>query len=279
MGNAIACHIQDLLLDALDPNWRDSDRLYCFDCMTQSGGVVIWDRAVDLRTYLPYELAVKERLNIVNWYSTVKRRAWNNIDLVWKDPYLPWIIPEWLFTSSQPRLDSEDPALSDGASIDSLDLFGIQVPRGSYVAIERNATLVKDFKRPVPKPIVVVVHINGHPARALLDTGSLADFMSSNLAEQLNIERVALTKPLTVKLAVQGSRSKVNFGTKVRLEYQGINCDQYFDIANLQNYDLILGTPFLFQHKVMLGFNDTRVIIGSGPPQLIRGPQVQILES
>lgn len=103
--------------------------------------------------------------------------------------------------------------------------------------------------------------------------------MSSNLAEQLNVERIALAKPLTVQLAVQGSRSKVNFGTKVRLEYQGINCDRYFDIANPQNYDLILGTPFLFQHKVMLGFNDTRVIIGSGPPQTIRGPQVQILES
>ena len=29
----------------------------------------------------------------------------------------------------------------------------------------------------------------------------------------------------------------------------------------------------------MLGFNDTHVIVGSGPPQTVRGPQVQILES
>ena len=44
-------------------------------------------------------------------------------------------------------------------------------------------------------------------------------------------------------------------------------------------YDLILGTPFLFQHQVMVGLNDTRMIVGSATPQLIRGSQVQVLES
>ena len=165
MGNAIAFRVQDLLLEMLDPNWQESNRLHRFECTMQSEGIVIWDRAVNLWTYLPFELALKERFNIINWYSTVTKKAWNNIKLVWKDPDLPWAIPKWLFTVGQTDLEKEnevDEASLDRASIHSLDLFGAQVPRGSYAAIERNATTVKDFKRPVPKPIVVVVHINGH---------------------------------------------------------------------------------------------------------------------
>ena len=87
------------------------------------------------------------------------------------------------------------------------------------MAIQHNATVVKDFKQLIPKPVVVVVEINGHPARALIDTRSLADFMSMNLAEQLDVPRIELAKPLTVQLAMQGSRSKVNHRTKVTLKY------------------------------------------------------------
>ena len=149
MGNAIAFWVQDLLLEMLDPNWQESNRLHHFECMTQSEGIIIWDRAVNLRTYLPFQLALKERFNVINWYSTVTQKAWNNIKLVWKDPDLPWAIPKWLFAVGQtdPEKENEvDEAPSDRASIHSLDLFGAQVPRGSYVAIERNATTVKDFK-------------------------------------------------------------------------------------------------------------------------------------
>lgn len=131
----------------------------------------------------------------------------------------------------------------------------------------------------IPKPVVVVVEVNGHPARALIDIGSLADFMSATLAEQLDVTHIELAKPLTVQLAVQGSRSKVNYGTKVLLQYQEISSERYFDIINLQNYDLILGTPFLFQHQVMVGLNELRVVIGSHDPLPIKGTQVQILES
>ncbi|KAG2061438.1 hypothetical protein BDR06DRAFT_978924 [Suillus hirtellus] len=104
-----------------------------------------------------------------------------------------------------------------------------------------------------PKPIVVTVHINGHPARALIDSGSLLDFMSVTLADQLKIPRIELVKPIIVQLAVQGSRSK--------------------------NYDLVLGTPFLFQHKVMIGLNPPRVVIGSVNQQPMKGKQVTTLES
>ena len=65
--------------------------------------------------------------------------------------------------------------------------------------------------------------MNGHPARALLDSGSLGDFMSTTLADQLGVEKTVLETPLALQLAVQGSRSKVNTVATAQLQYQGIN--------------------------------------------------------
>src|SRR5688572_22712776 len=84
--------------------------------------------------------------------------------------------------------------------------------------------------RNIPTPLIVVVRINGHPARTLIDSGSLRAFMSSTIAEQLQLAKVELDSPLTVQLAVQGSRSKVNFGTYAHLEYQNISSRRYFDV-------------------------------------------------
>ncbi|KIK51833.1 hypothetical protein GYMLUDRAFT_109337, partial [Collybiopsis luxurians FD-317 M1] len=160
-----------------------------------------------------------------------------------------------------------------------LELNGIQVPKGTYPAIQRNAASTKDFSRLIPKPLVIVVKINGHPARALVDTGSLGDFISTTFADQINLRKIELTKPIPLQLAVQGSRSKINYGVKVQIEYQGINENRYFDIANLSNYDLVLGTPFCFQHKVLVGFNGPRVIIGSKESVPILGENVSKLSS
>jgi len=54
---------------------------------------------------------------------------------------------------------------------------------------------------------------------------------------------------------------------------------RYFDVINLQNYDMILGTPFLYQHQVLVGLNSPRVVLGSKEPLEMRGPQVSMLES
>ena len=102
---------------------------------------------------------------------------------------------------------------------------------------------------------MVTVKIDGHPARALLDSGSLGDFLSSTLADQLNVKRVKLNTPLALQLAVQGSRSKINSGAKVKFEYQNISGECYLDIINLSNYDVILGTLWMYQHQVCVGFN------------------------
>lgn len=164
-----------------------------------------------------------------------------------------------------------------------IELNGIKAgghtPHDSIPAMQRNAAVTKDFRRLLPEPAVVVVSINGNPARALLDSGSMSDFMSSKLAHQLGVKTFELEKALPVQLAVQGSRARVSLGCKAQIRYQAVDEERHFDIINLLNYDLILGTPFMFQHKVVLGLNPTTIVIGSGPALPIEGKRVRILES
>ncbi|GJE97660.1 polyprotein [Phanerochaete sordida] len=145
--------------------------------------------------------------------------------------------------------------------------------------LERTSARPKDFQRKLPRPVIVIVHVNDHPIRALLDSGSLADFISTTVVDQLKVRTEPLAKPLSVNLAVTGSRSKVNHSVTVQLRYQGINAPRRFDVLNLDSYDAILGTPFLFQHSVLLGLNPTRVAIGSDTAQPIAGDQAMTLSS
>ena len=154
----------------------------------------------------------------------------------------------------------------------SVELNGVQVDRNRYPFLQCNSAQIKGNIRILPKPIVVRVAINGHPARALLDSGSLGDFLSSTLADQLSIKKEMLEFPLSLQLAVQGSRSKVNAKASVKLEYQDISEIRTFDIINIciNSYDLILGTPWMFQHQICLGFNPARVVVGSDIALAIR---------
>jgi len=90
--------------------------------------------------------------------------------------------------------------------------------------------------------------------------------MSLTLADQLAVKRSTLDAPLSLQLAVQGSRSKVNAVGTVQFQYQGINETHTFDIINLNSYDLILGTPWMHQHQVCPGFNPACIVIGSDKP-------------
>lgn len=145
--------------------------------------------------------------------------------------------------------------------------------------MQRNAALVKSAGRAVPKPVVITVKINKHPACALLDLGSLGDFVSTTLADQLKLKRENLDIPLGLQLAVQGSQSKINSQTKVRFQYLEVDEAHHFDIINLSHYDVILGTPWLFQQSVCLGLNPAHILIGSDAALPIKGSSTSSMAS
>lgn len=178
--------------------------------------------------------------------------------------------------------DNEDAPVGLFHFVEELCAFAAkvkQVPEGHFAPLQRNTAKPRDFTCLIPKPIVIVAKINGQPVHALLDLGLLGDFMLSALADQLRVVRIVLEQPLPVQLAMQGSQSKINNSTEVQFEYARINKKCYFDIANVDGYDLILGTLFLFQHQMVLGFNDTRVVVGSDPSLPMKGEQVMKLTS
>ena len=70
-----------------------------------------------------------------------------------------------------------------------------------------------------------------------------------------------LVKPVTLQLGCSGSRSKVNFTSESRIEFASIAINTYLDIANLDKYDSILGTLFLWKHRIQLDFETQEIVI------------------
>ncbi|KZV86457.1 hypothetical protein EXIGLDRAFT_752800 [Exidia glandulosa HHB12029] len=114
---------------------------------------------------------------------------------------------------------------------------------------------------------------------ALVDSGSLTDFMSTTLADQLKVRCKVKKTPLDLQLAIVGSRSKVNVECETDFEYQGIKERRTWDVANVDSYDIVLGTPFLWQHAVLIGLNPTRVLIGSLKAKPLEGKTMLVLKS
>ena len=68
-----------------------------------------------------------------------------------------------------------------------------------FDTIEHTIAYTKDFKRCIPCPIIITVKINRELTRAMIDSGSLADFMSTKFADQIGIRKIALAKPLLIQ--------------------------------------------------------------------------------
>lgn len=112
-----------------------------------------------------------------------------------------------------------------------------------------------------------------------MDCGSEANFLSTTLIDQLQLVHHVLAKPLNIRLAVHGSQSKTNADVLVDFGYQNISESRHFDIANLDAYNMILGTPSLWRHKIWLGFNPSSVVVGSDVSLEMRGDEVNVINS
>jgi hypothetical protein len=170
---------------------------------------------------------------------------------------------------------------TDSETDGGLQCFALKRGKGveDGVPLQRTSTTKKDIGRLILKPLVVRVKINGHPVKALIDSGSTGDFILAGLVDQLKIKWVELEQTIPVSLAVQGSRSKVNFGVIVQLEYNTINTSWWFDVINVAQYDIILGTPWLFQHQICYSLNPPSVEVLAEKPVEIKGVNIDRLQS
>ncbi|KAG2742092.1 hypothetical protein P692DRAFT_20749485, partial [Suillus brevipes Sb2] len=229
MGDPISRRISEILNSETEfPGIHSPRRFTCErTSFKDEVSFEIHDKDLQLRLWANDVYLRNPKLNVTRWYQERLMKAYRELDTLLREKDLETEFNQLRILDEGP-LSPLDCALEDVAhqlfampdikfaetknQYRLIELNGQQVTRGAYPAIQRNSAIARDFKRLIPKPLVIVVHINGRPARALIDTGSLADFMSTSLADQLRVKKIELEKPLTIQLAVQGSRSKVNFG-------------------------------------------------------------------
>ena len=70
----------------------------------------------------------------------------------------------------------------------------------------------------------------------------------------MGIKTFALEKSIALQLACIGSRSMINYGTHATIKIGCKVVKEYFDIANVEHYNAILGTPFLRKMGIVLDF-------------------------
>ncbi|KAF9257390.1 hypothetical protein L218DRAFT_1006255 [Marasmius fiardii PR-910] len=126
------------------------------------------------------------------------------------------------------------------------------------------------------------VEINGLKAFVLFDSGSTADAISPDFAKHAKIRVFQLENPVTLQLGTKGSRSKINHGciSKYTLTTHDrpIQMKGYFDVANVDRYDAVVGTVFMRRHGISLNFEDDSIRIKGKPiPSLSEGEEVREL--
>src|SRR6202040_3282670 len=109
--------------------------------------------------------------------------------------------------------------------------------------------------------LAAYVSINGIRAYTLFDSGSTTDAVSPELAQVVKLPLLLLDKPVTLQLGCSGSRSKVNFATTAMINFELDHALTFLDIANLDRYDCILGTPFMTKHQIVLDLESHKIII------------------
>jgi hypothetical protein len=152
-------------------------------------------------------------------------------------------------------------------------IHGMRVVQVSAMAEEghREREFRTSLKRTVPRGsrpkrepqthacIAAYMMVNGLKAYVLFDTGSTTDTISPEFARVANIPVFALDKPVQLQLGCIGSRASINFGANIQLNVGGVAMKRYVDIANIDRYDMIVGTPFMYDNKVVLDMFGRRV--------------------
>ena len=298
----------------IDPSYHSDSVRFVVE-RSRGDLVCVYDRVQGFEAYLYWDLARSDSFSVGKWFA--EQCAMNGNELLPEEITQEWMRSRtWAQTviklikkGPRPTSMGGDGAPDDNDKHDGPDdpdhpffrgcgyctlhhpvyccidndenlipISGIQVSRDKYTAVQRNSAKVKDKERLLPKPVVIKVTINGEPARALIDSGSMGDFMSSTLVDQLKLKRNLLEKAIGLQLAVQGSRSKINARVSARLEYQNSSTIRHFDVININDYDIILGTPWMYQHKVSIGLNPSRIVMGSdGPVPIVPGKDARSL--
>ncbi|KAJ7224419.1 hypothetical protein GGX14DRAFT_557297 [Mycena pura] len=113
--------------------------------------------------------------------------------------------------------------------------------------------------------LTAYVKINGSTAFALFDSGCTTEACSPDFARVAGITVFPIEADVTLQLGMAGSRAKINHGMRAVIKYDDIKSDEYFDIVNLDRFNVIIGTKFMRKHRVSLDFGDNTIRVCGAP--------------
>ena len=214
-----------------------AQQLKRFDVILAQHPDWVWvkDRLHGIQTSLHERHLMRPLFDIRRWHNKILRRTFYRLPMRFdklgmEDNFLNYLeAPETAFDThvALAVIPIDMMNLELASTHPLIDLYGQTqlVAEPEYRNLQHSAAAARDPACQIAEPLRIVVSINGHWACALVDLGSLGDFMASTLADQLQVRRTPLHTPLSVQLAAQGSCTKVNYGTTVRFQYQTINED------------------------------------------------------
>jgi len=142
-------------------------------------------------------------------------------------------------------------------------------PKNDAEAVMRRVRLKtskKDRVRPAVKEedkecLASYVSVNGMEAWTLWDSGSTTTGITPTFAQMAEVVVDTLIDPHILQLGTVGSRSIIKYGADVPVTLAGKSMPVYVDIANFDRYDMIMGTPFMRAHGVVLDFVKNQILV------------------
>ena len=120
--------------------------------------------------------------------------------------------------------------------------------------------------------------ILGQVANCLMDDGATGDFISSSFVKKLQVTPVSAPSR-QIKLAIKNNSTpaQCNMGITVPIALSSLVENRYFDIADLDHYDVILGMPWHEDHNPVINWKEKTVSVGleDGQDIQVAGPQKQ----
>ena len=104
----------------------------------------------------------------------------------------------------------------------------------------------------------------------MLDMGSTSNFVSPAFATVHRICAFPLKQQLTLQLGCVGSHSHITHGANAQMRIGAFDAQLYFDVANIDHYDCILGIPFLRQNAAIVDFGRQVLHIRRGDVPMIQ---------
>jgi len=156
------------------------------------------------------------------------------------------------------RLSEESPDSSEGESEPNTDSTEELDGSGSIRTYKTTVGTPKDSPF---QALEFTININGKPARALADTGTIGGTLISNkFVTTYNIPYTAWKNPVTLKMAVKGSLSTSNFSVEVIIQLGQMRDDKVpMLVTPVSDYDILISMDELIRLGAVIDCQNNRI--------------------